>query len=97
MACILIYKLTNLPLSTRGHKNGAQLTLRVRARSAEEHGDVAADVAQAVVTRVDVLVVANAGQRDEYDNEGRLHEEPGVRGRGRGRGRGRFGFGLGLG
>ena len=65
--------------------------------SAEEHGDVAADVAQAIVTGVDILVVANAGQRDEYDNEGRLHEEPGVRGRGRGRGRGRFGVGLGLG
>ena len=64
--------------------------------SAEEHGDVAADVAQAIVTGVDILVVANAGQRDEYNDEGRLHEEPGVRGRGRGRGRGRFGVGVGV-
>eukprot|EP00964_Phaeocystis_antarctica_P123644 scaffold87325_cov48-Phaeocystis_antarctica.AAC.7 len=57
-------------------KNGAQLTLRVRALSAEKHGDVAADVAQAVVARVDILVVADAGQRDEYDDEARLHDEP---------------------
>ena len=44
--------------------------------SAEEHGDIAADVVQAVVARVDILVVADAGQRDEYDNEARLHDEP---------------------
>ena len=38
--------------------------------SAEEHRDVTADVVQAIVTCVDVLVIAEAGQRDEDDDEG---------------------------
>ena len=46
-------------------------------RSAEEHRDVAADVVQAIVTCVDVLVIAEAGQRDEDDDEAGLHDEPG--------------------
>ena len=45
--------------------------------STEEHRDIAADVAQAIVTGVDVLVIAQAGQRDEDDDEGRLHHKPG--------------------
>ena len=47
------------------------------AGSAEEHRDVAADVVQAIVTCVDVLVIAEAGQRDEDDDEAGLHDEPG--------------------
>ena len=47
------------------------------AASAEEHRDVAADVVQAIVTGVDVLVIAEAGQRDEDDDEAGLHDEPG--------------------
>ena len=46
-------------------------------RSAEEHRYVAADVVQAIITGVDVLVIAEAGQRDEDYDEARLHDEPG--------------------
>ena len=46
-------------------------------RSAEEHRYVAADVVQAIITGVDILVIAEAGQRDEDYDEARLHEEPG--------------------
>ena len=46
-------------------------------RSAEEHRDVAADVVQAIVACVDILVIADAGQRDQDYDEARLHDEPG--------------------
>ena len=46
-------------------------------RSAEEHRYVAADVVQAIVTCVDILVIAEAGQRDQDYDEARLHDEPG--------------------
>ena len=45
--------------------------------SPEEHRDIAADVAQAIVTGVDIFVIADAGQRDEDKDEARLHDEPG--------------------
>ena len=46
-------------------------------RSAEEHRYVAADVVQAIITCVDILVIADAGQRDQDYDEARLHDEPG--------------------
>ena len=46
-------------------------------RSAEEHRYVAADVVQAIITCVDILVIAEAGQRDQDYDEARLHDEPG--------------------
>ena len=45
--------------------------------STDEHRDIAADVAQAIITGVDILVIADAGQRDEDEDEARLHDEPG--------------------
>jgi hypothetical protein len=45
--------------------------------SPEEHRDIAADVAQAIVTGVDIFVIADAGQRDENKYEAGLHDEPG--------------------
>ena len=47
------------------------------AESAEEYRDVAADVGQAIVSSVNKLVIAEAGQRDEDEDEARLHNEPG--------------------
>ena len=55
----------------------AQKNMECTCHSTEEHRDIAADVAQAIVTGVDVLVIAQAGQRDEDDDEGRLHHKPG--------------------
>ena len=46
-------------------------------RSAEEHRYVAADVVQAIITCVNILVIAEAGQRDQDYDEARLHDEPG--------------------
>ena len=45
--------------------------------SAEEHRHVTADVVEAVVAGVDVLVVADARQEHEDKDEARLHDEPG--------------------
>ena len=56
---------------------GCQVVGLPTLRSADEHRDVAADVVQAIVTCVDVLVIAEAGQRDEDDDEAGLHDEPG--------------------
>ena len=71
---------TKRPVCCPKRKKKAKKEKRVHAiieRSAEEHRYVAADVVQAIVTCVDVLVIAEAGQRDEHDDEAGLHDEPG--------------------
>ena len=44
--------------------------------SAEEHRDVAADVVQAIVEGVNILILAKAWQRDQDDDEAGLHDKP---------------------
>ena len=44
--------------------------------SAEEQRDVAADVVQAIVEGVDILILAKAWQRDQDDDEAGLHDKP---------------------
>ena len=58
-------------------KQKEKTVLEIIERSAEEHRYVAADVVQAIITCVDILVIAYAGQRDEDYDEARLHDEPG--------------------
>ena len=72
-------------------KSKREIVHEIVERSAEEHRYVAADVVQAIITCVDILVIAYAGQRDQDYDEARLHDEPGqggMRGRVRGRGKG---------
>ena len=45
--------------------------------STEEHRDIAADIVQAIVAGVNILILAKAWQRDEDDDEAGLHDEPG--------------------
>ena len=45
-------------------------------QSAEEHRYVAADVVQAGVAGVDVVVLAEAGQGHDEQDEAGLHDEP---------------------
>ena len=58
------------------------MALARHERSAEEHREVAANVIQALVARVNILVLAKAWQRDEDDDEAGLHDEPGEGGLG---------------
>ena len=44
--------------------------------SAEEHRDVAANVVQAIVEGVNILILAKAWQRDQDDDEAGLHDKP---------------------
>ena len=44
--------------------------------SAEEQRDVAADVVQAIVEGINILILAKAWQRDQNDDEGGLHDKP---------------------
>ena len=61
---------TLLPLYTTPHS-----TISTKW-SAEEHRDVAADVVQAIVEGVNVLILAKAWQRDQDDDEAGLHDKP---------------------
>ena len=54
-----------------------RMALALHERSAEEHREVAADVVQAIVTGVNIRILAKAWQRDEDDDEAGLHDEPG--------------------
>ena len=77
MGTHMCYTKRPVPCPKRKKKQKEKTVLEIIERSAEEHRYVAADVVQAIITGVDILVIAEAGQRDEDYDEARLHDEPG--------------------
>ena len=85
------FRTSRLVSSSLGRVRARVVSVRGQSRgrsdssgSAEEHRDVAADVVEAGVARVDVVVVAEARQRHDEQDEAGLHDEPPGEGEGQG-------------